>query len=88
MADVGVEAGPMCRQHPTASPRQDLHHGDGGVVCREARTWAPWGACCHHGALPDVARPDAFERPTAPVFCNKCNPSYYPDITVHLIFRW
>lgn len=89
VADEGAEAGRMCQPRPVVSPRQGLRHGDGGVVCREARTLAPWRACCHRGALPIAARPGAFELPTAPVFCNKCNPSYSPDIAVCLVSsRW
>lgn len=84
---VGAGAGPTCPPRPTVSLRQDPRHGGGGggVACREARKWAPWGACCPHGALLGAARPGAFEPPTAPVFCNKCNPSYSPDITVCLV---
>jgi hypothetical protein len=98
VAGVGAGAGPMCPPRPAVSPRQDPRHGDGGVACREGPTWAPWGALCPRGALPDAARLDAFERPTAPVFCNKRNPShsadsnslsrYFPQINCVSLFKF
>ena len=82
-ADEGAKEGLTCPPRPTASLRQDPRHdGGGGVVYREVRTRAPWNAYCPRGALLDAARPDASERLTAPVFCNKCNPSYTHEITV------
>jgi hypothetical protein len=86
VVDEGAREDPTCPPRPKVSPRQDPQHDDGGVACREARTWSPWSACCPRGALLGAVRPDASELPTAPVFCNKRNPSYTSQITVNLTF--
>jgi hypothetical protein len=83
VADGGAREDLTCPQHPIVSPRQDPRRGDGGVACREARTSAPWNACCPRDALLDAARPGVSAPPTAPVFCNKGNPSYTPQVTVN-----
>jgi hypothetical protein len=84
VANGGAREGRTCPPRPIVSLRLDPRHGDGGVACQEARTWAPWSVCCPHGALLGAVRPGAFELPIAPVFCNKCNPSYTSQVTVNL----
>jgi hypothetical protein len=84
VAGGGAAGDPMCPPHPIVSPRQDRRHDDGGVACLEARTWGPLGVCCPRGAPLGAARPAVSELPTAPVFCNKRNPSYSLDTTVDL----
>ena len=76
VVDGGAKEGPTCPLRPTIFLRQDPLRDDGGVVCRQARTWAPWNACCPRGALLGAARLGASARLTAPVFCNKRNPCY------------
>jgi hypothetical protein len=76
VVDERAKEGPTCPQRPTIFLRQDLLRDDGGVVCRQVRTWALWHACCPHDALLGAAHLGAFARLTAPVFCNKRNPCY------------
>ena len=76
VVDERAKEGPTCPQRPTIFLRQDPLRDDGGVVCRQARTWAPWHACCLRDALLGAAHLGASARLTAPVFCNKGNPCY------------
>lgn len=76
VVDGGAREGPTCPLRPTTFLRQDPLRDDGDVVCRQARTWAPWHACCPRGVLLGAARLGASARLTAPVFCNKGNPCY------------
>ena len=76
VVDEGAREGPTCPLRPTIFLRQDPLRDDGGVVYRQARTWAPWYVCCPRDALLGAARLDASARLTAPVFCNKRNPCY------------
>jgi hypothetical protein len=76
VVDERAKEGPTCPLHPAIFLRQDPLRDDGGVVCRQARTWAPWHACCPRGALLGAVRLGASARLTAPVFCNKRNPCY------------
>ena len=88
VVDEGAKEGPTCPPRPTISLRQDLRHDDGGAVCREAQTWAPWDVYCSRGALLGAARLGASERLTAPVFCNKRNPCYTEKTTVIVVRRY
>jgi hypothetical protein len=80
VVDERAKEGPTCPQRPTIFLRQDPLCDDGGV-CRQARTWAPWHACCPRDALLGAAHLGASARLTAPVFCNKRNP-FYTQVTV------
>jgi hypothetical protein len=87
VVDEGAKEGPTCPLRPTIFLRQDPLRDDGGVVCRQGRTWAPWHACCPRGALLSAARLGASEQLTAPVFCNKCNPCC-TQVTVIIVRRY
>ena len=78
-ASGGEVVNPTCLRRLEASRHLGRQiDGDGGVGYLAPQMWEAWSACCLHGAPRDAARLGASEPPTAPVFCNKCNPSHSP----------